>query len=64
MPEGRFHTLNWDILDIIPQNLSHLEDEFSVDEVRAAINDMPSDKAPGPDGYIGIFYKTTWDYQT
>jgi hypothetical protein len=61
MLEGRSHTLNWDILDIIPQNLSHLEDEFSVDEVRAAINDLPSDKAPGPYGYIGIFYKTTWD---
>ncbi|XP_066333190.1 uncharacterized protein [Miscanthus floridulus] len=55
------HTLNWEILNINPENLSHLEDVFSADEVKAAINDLPSDKAPGPDGYIGVFYKSAWE---
>lgn len=51
-PKGRSDTLNWDILDITPQNLSHLVDDFSVEEVRAAINDLPSEKAPGLNRYI------------
>jgi hypothetical protein len=37
--------------------LSSLDDPFSEEEVRCAINQMPSDKAPGPDGFIGAFFK-------
>ena len=33
---------------------------FSEEEVWQAIMDMPTDKAPGPDGYTGLFYRTTW----
>ena len=33
---------------------------FSEDEIWEAINDMPVDKAPGPDGFTGLFYKTAW----
>lgn len=29
--------------------------------MRGVILDMPSEKAPGPDGFTGLFYKKTWD---
>lgn len=41
--------------------LQSLGDPFSDEEVRNAINLMPSDKAPGPDGYTGAFFKKYWD---
>jgi hypothetical protein len=30
-------------------------------EVKETIISMPSDKAPGPDGFTGIFFKECWD---
>jgi len=33
---------------------------FTEDEVWQAIGDMPIDKAPGPDGFTGMFYRTAW----
>jgi hypothetical protein len=38
-----------------------LEAPFSLDEVKETTFSMPSDKAPGPDGFIGIFFKECWD---
>jgi hypothetical protein len=35
-------------------------DPFTEDEVHNAINQMPSDKAPGPDGFTGVFFKRCW----
>jgi hypothetical protein len=33
---------------------------FTEDEVTATIRSMHKEKAPGPDGYIGIFFKECW----
>ena len=33
---------------------------FTEEEVWHAIQDMPVDKAPGPDGFTGLFYKSAW----
>jgi hypothetical protein len=41
--------------------LEGLEEEFSEEEVRAVIHELPSDKAPGPDGFTALFYKSAWD---
>jgi hypothetical protein len=38
----------------------NLEEEFTEEEVKAVINDIAADKAPGPDGYIGVFLKRSW----
>jgi hypothetical protein len=42
-------------------DLSALEQPFSEKEVMDTIACLPSDKAPGPDGFTGKFYKTCWD---
>lgn len=51
---------NWDLLNIPRCNLNHLDDSFSEEEVRRAILQMPTDKAPGPDGFTGNFFKHCW----
>jgi hypothetical protein len=54
-------TLNWLALALPRHDLSALEASFSLDEVKETIFPMPSDKAPGPDGFTGIFFKECWD---
>jgi hypothetical protein len=56
-PHQRDLTLNWAELGLPKMDLSHLKEEFTDEEVHAAIQDLASDKAPGPDGYVGIFFK-------
>jgi exonuclease III len=58
--EERDYTLDLDVLDIQHHNLSELDVQFSEEEVWATIKDMPLDKAPGPDGFTGRFYKSCW----
>lgn len=41
-------------------DLSDLERLFTEEEVWAVIRDMPNDKAPGPDGFSGLFYESCW----
>jgi hypothetical protein len=38
-----------------------LEDEFIEEEVRVVIADIAAEKAPGPDGFIGVFLKQSWN---
>ena len=54
----RAHTLNWELMDIQCHNLDHLDVPLTKEEVRGAIFDSLAEKALGPDGYIGLFYKT------
>lgn len=37
-----------------------LEAHITEEEVWAAIKALPSDKAPGPDGFTGALYKSSW----
>ena len=41
-------------------DLSELEAPFSEEEVWETIKSLPPDRAPGPDGYTGRFYKSCW----
>jgi len=47
--------------NLLPQlELSGMDVCFSKQEVWEMINEMPSDRAPGPDGFTGLFYKVAW----
>ena len=59
-PVARQFTLDWDRLGLPSHDLSALEDDFTEQEVHAVIKEIAADKAPGPDGYIGAFYKESW----
>ena len=48
-----------DILSLIPkvQGLEVLTKPFEVQEIEKVIKELPIDKAPGPDGFNGLFMK-------
>jgi hypothetical protein len=54
-------------LDMIPisslsaRQARDLEAPFSHEEVRKIIMEIPSDRAPGPDGFSGMFFKLSWN---
>lgn len=58
--EPREYTLDWETIRLPRHNLQHLEESFSEEEIHRTVMNMPSEKAPGPDGFIGIFFKTSW----
>jgi hypothetical protein len=59
--QHRNSDLNWAGLHFEEPDLSSLDAAFTEDEVKNAINLLPGDKAPGPDGFTGAFYKSCWD---
>ncbi|KAM0841276.1 hypothetical protein ACQ4PT_059121 [Festuca glaucescens] len=56
----RQHSLNLEALGMTPLDLADQELPISTEEVRAAIMDLPSDKAPGSDGFTALFFKKSW----
>jgi hypothetical protein len=40
--------------------MPELDEPFSNQEIDALIKDLPIDKAPGPDGFNGMFIKKCW----
>lgn len=59
--EHRDYTLDLHSLGIQQHDLGDLELVFSMEEVWSVVKDLPLDKAPGPDGFTGRFYKVCWD---
>jgi hypothetical protein len=59
-PAPRTHTLDWNLLGLQRMQLSSLEAPFEEEEVHGVIRDLATDKAPGPNGYIGAFLKSAW----
>lgn len=41
-------------------HLDQLTVPFTTNEIDTVIKDMPSDHAPGPDGFNGTFLKACW----
>jgi len=60
-PPQRSTDLNWDTIDITQHDLRGLDTPFTEEELKNAINQMPSDKAPGPDRFTGAFLKSCRD---
>lgn len=60
-PMMRSRCLNWDALGYTPINLEDLDTPFTVQELLDTIKSLPSEKAPGPDGFIRVFYKKCWE---
>lgn len=56
----REHTIDLQAAGISPHNLDDLDIPFSETEVWETIKQLPADKAPGPDGFTGCFYKSCW----
>jgi hypothetical protein len=59
-PALRSRTARLDLLDLPSLDLSSLDVCFSEEEIWAVIRDIPAEKAPGPDGFNGLFYKKAW----
>jgi hypothetical protein len=43
-------------------DLQDLDRAISEKEIHAAVMQSASEKSPGPDGYIGAFYKVCWGH--
>lgn len=59
--EDRDFSLDLDFLGIQTENLSCLEDPFTVEEVWEVVRRLPHGKAPGPDGFTAEFLQCCWD---
>jgi hypothetical protein len=49
------------ICDIVTHNLDDLPVSFSHEDIDRVVKLMPANKAPGPDGFNGDFFKKYWD---
>jgi hypothetical protein len=53
-------TLNLDAFHRPSIDLSDLDQFLSEEEIWSTIKSLHPDKAPGPDGFMGIFYRAAW----
>jgi hypothetical protein len=60
-PPPRSLYFNWDALNPNTHPLDDLGPPFSEDEIKEALDDMPADKSPGPDGFSIAFFRSYWD---
>jgi hypothetical protein len=60
--ETRQAELNWDDINLtrLPDD-HYLDDPVTEQEVKRAIDELPSEKASGPDGFTGVFYRVCWE---
>ena len=60
-PEPRSLDFNWNLMNPATEGLESLGLPFSEMDIKGAIDDMPLDKAPGPDGYTVAFFRSCWN---
>lgn len=54
-PSIRTKAINWTELGYVHNELEDLDAPFTAQEIETVIKNMPAEKAPGPDGFIGCF---------
>ena len=59
-PGRRESSLDFSALHLPHLGESHLDFCFSEEEIWQTILSIPTDKAPGPDGFTGAFYRSAW----
>ncbi|XP_073358319.1 uncharacterized protein [Aegilops tauschii subsp. strangulata] len=59
-PFSRTTKLNWEAMGLPRRDLQHLDNPFTEHELHAAVTEMHGEKAPGPDGFTGMFFKHCW----
>uniref|UniRef100_A0A453R7Y2 Reverse transcriptase domain-containing protein n=1 Tax=Aegilops tauschii subsp. strangulata TaxID=200361 RepID=A0A453R7Y2_AEGTS len=57
---ARPRALNWSQLQLPTIRGGGLDNPFSEDEVWEAIKASPAEKATGPDGFIGVVFRSCW----
>lgn len=57
----RSRRINLAAIGLPSVQLGALEELFTEEEVRAVVMGLPSEKALGPDGFTGLFYKKAWE---
>jgi hypothetical protein len=57
----RKQTIDLEDLQMPTYKLKNLDEPDTKHEVWNTIRSLPNDKAPGPDGFIGCFYKSCWN---
>lgn len=59
-PFARQHRIDLTQLSLPRLDLDELAAPFMADEVTRIVRETPSDRAPGPDGFSGAFFKVAW----
>ena len=56
------HDMKFDLMRIVKKcdGLDALTVPFTHEEIDNVIREMPAERAPGPDGFTGIFLKRCW----
>uniref|UniRef100_A0A453F743 Reverse transcriptase domain-containing protein n=1 Tax=Aegilops tauschii subsp. strangulata TaxID=200361 RepID=A0A453F743_AEGTS len=57
---ARTRAIDWSQLQLPEIRGGGLDNPFSEEEVWEAIKASPAEKAPGPDGFIGVFFRSCW----
>jgi hypothetical protein len=57
----RQHRIDLSQLQIPQLDLSELVVPFSPEEVARIVRESPADRAPGPDGFNGAFFRAAWE---
>jgi hypothetical protein len=58
--QNREYTMDLQLLGLQDHDLSEMVEIFSEEEIWGVIKELPPDRAPSPDGFVGAFYKRAW----
>jgi hypothetical protein len=64
VPCSKLHrrlTIDWSNLNLSRVDDPDLNQPFTLEELKRTVDELPAEKAPGPDGFNGLFYKRCWD---